>query len=343
MQKKLTKGRLLDAKGHLTETGWHTQLVREYHRKDIRAGKMRIKEWDYYLIEDGENVLCLTLDDNSYMGMISATLINRSNHTQTTKSLIIPMTMGKTGFPSTSVKGDVALRSGNTNMRFQNDGFTRVLECHIENFTGKTPLDARVVLTDTPRDSMVIATPFPEKPTAFYYNQKIVGMTAEGTVDCGGTHIQFKPESAQALLDWGRGVWTYDNTWYWSAAMGTVDDRRFGFNLGYGFGDVSAASENMLFVDGVCHKLSRVTFNIPQTADGKDDFLRPWKFTSDDGRFEADFIPQLDRAALTDLKVLVSDQHQIFGLFTGKCILDDGTPLHFKNLCGFAEKVHNKW
>jgi len=343
MQKKLTKGPLLNAKGHLNEAGWHTQLVREYRREDIRAGKMRIKEWDYYLIEDGENVLCLTLDDNSYMGMISATIINRKTLAQTTKSLIIPMTKGKTGFPSTSVKGDIALRSGKTTMRFQNDGFTRILECHVENFIGNDPLDARVVLTDTPRDSMVIATPFPKKPTAFYYNQKIVGMTAEGTASCGGIHIDFRPENTQALLDWGRGVWTYDNTWYWSAAMGTVNDHRFGFNLGYGFGDVSAASENMLFVDGICHKLSRVTFNIPQTADGKDDFLRPWKFTSDDGRFEADFVPQLDRAALTDLKILVSDQHQIFGLFTGKCILDDGTALHFKNLCGFAEKVHNKW
>lgn len=343
MQKKLTKGRLLDANGRLTEAGWHTQLVREYRRSDIRAGKLRIKEWDYYLIEDGENVLCLTLDDNSYMGMISATLINRSKRTETTRSLILPFTMGKPGFPSSSVKGDVSLRSGSTSMRFQNDGFTRVLECHVENFIGKAPLDARVVLTDTPRDTMVIATPFPEKPTAFYYNQKIIGMTAEGTVDCGDTHITFKPENSQGLLDWGRGVWTYDNTWYWSAAMGTVHDHRFGFNLGYGFGDVSAASENMLFVDGIAHKLSRVTFNIPQTAGGKDDFLRPWTFTSDDGRFEADFTPQLDRAALTDLKVLVSDQHQIFGTFTGKCILDDGSALRFKDLCGFAEKVHNKW
>jgi hypothetical protein len=176
-----------------------------------------------------------------------------------------------------------------------------------------------------------------------FFRDGIQVFTSYLVKEIGGRKIVFKPENSQGLLDWGRGVWTYDNTWYWSAAMGTVGDHRFGFNLGYGFGDTSAASENMLFVDGVCHKLNGVTFNIPRTPDGKDDFLRPWKFTSDDGRFEADFVPQLDRAALTDLKVLVSDQHQIFGTFTGKCILDDGSSLHFKNLCGFAEKVHNKW
>jgi len=343
MQNKLSPGKLLDAQGRLCEAGWHTELVREYRRGDIRGGKLRIKEWDYYLIENGEDILCLTLDDNSYMGMISVSLLKRSTCEQITKSIIIPLTMGKVGFPATSVRGDVSMKSGKTHMYFKNDGKCRVLECHYENFDNGAPLDARIVLSDTPRDSMVIATPFPEKPTAFYYNQKIVGMTASGEVTCGGKKITFSPADSQGLLDWGRGVWTYDNTWYWSAAMGTVDEHRFGFNLGYGFGDVSAASENMLFVDGICHKLSRVTFGIPQTADGKDDFLRPWKFTSDDGKFEADFVPQLDRASLTDLKALVSDQHQIFGLFTGKCILDDGTPLHFKNLCGFAEKVHNKW
>jgi len=342
-QKMLTPGRLLDAKGHLAEAGWHTRLVREYRRDDIKAGKLRIKEWDYYLIENGEDILCLTLDDNSYMGMISVSLLKRSAREQITKSIIIPLTLGRVRFPASSLRGDVEMRHGETWMRFRNDGRQRVLECHYEKFDGDKALDAKVTLTDTPRDSMVIATPFPEKPTAFYYNQKIVGMTAEGTVDCGDRHVVFSRENSQGLLDWGRGVWTYDNTWYWSAAMGAAEGHRFGFNLGYGFGDTSAASENMVFVDGAAHKLNGITFNIPRTSDGKDDFLNPWTFTSDDGRFEADFVPCMDRVALTSLKVLVSDQHQVFGTFTGRCVLDDGSVLEFKKLPGFAEKVHNKW
>ena len=343
MQNKLTQGRLLDANGHLAEAGWHTALVREYSRKDIRAGKLRIKEWDYYLIENGEDVLCLTLDDNSYMGMISVSVLKRSTGAQTTKSIIIPFTLGKAKLPSTSVSGDCRLSHGKNWISFANDGRKRVLECHMEEFEKGKALDARVVLTDTPRDSMVIATPFKEKATAFYYNQKIVGMTAEGYFTVGGEKVKFRAGNSQGLLDWGRGVWTYDNTWYWSAAMGNVDGHRFGFNLGYGFGDTSKASENMVFVDGVAHKLNGISFNIPKTADGKDDFLKPWTFTSDDGRFEADFVPQIDRASLTSLKILISDQHQVFGLFTGRCTLDDGSVMEFAGLPGFAEKVRNKW
>lgn len=98
----------------------------------------------------------------------------------------------------------------------------------------------------------------------------------------------------------------------------------------------------MLFYGGRAHKLSQVQFHIP-TRDGREDYLRPWTFTSDDGRFEMDFVPILDRAACTDVKLIKSDQHQVFGRFTGTAVLDDGTAVRVKDFLGFAEKVENKW
>ena len=71
--------------------------------------------------------------------------------------------------------------------------------------------------------------------------------------------------------------------------------------------------------------------------------MSPWKFTSDDGRFEMDFEPVMLRASNTDFKILCSDQNQVFGKFTGKAVLDDGTVLEIKDFMGFAEKVHNTW
>jgi hypothetical protein len=77
--------------------------------------------------------------------------------------------------------------------------------------------------------------------------------------------------------------------------------------------------------------------------DGKEDYLSPWTFTSDDGRFEMSFSPVMDRSAKIDLRLICSDQHQVFGRFSGAVILDDGRKLEIKNLMGFAEKVRNKW
>ena len=69
----------------------------------------------------------------------------------------------------------------------------------------------------------------------------------------------------------------------------------------------------------------------------------PWKFTSSDGRFEMDFVPVLDRAADLDFKLIVSDQHQVFGRMSGTAVLDDGTAVQIKDVLCFAEKVHNRY
>ena len=117
-----------------------------------------------------------------------------------------------------------------------------------------------------------------------------------------------------------------------------MDGVPFGFNIGYGFGDTSAASENMAFYANKCHKLDQVAFNIPA-----DSFTKPWTFGSNDGRFEMDFVPVIDRYAKMNAVVISSVQHQVFGRFTGRVVLEDGSVLEIRDLMGFAEKVSNTW
>ena len=95
MQHKLSNGPLLDEKGNLNEAGYAFSLVKEYKRSDIKAGKSRIKEWDYYFINDDEYGVALTIDDNSYMGMASVSILDFKNKREWTKSYIIWFTNGK--------------------------------------------------------------------------------------------------------------------------------------------------------------------------------------------------------------------------------------------------------
>ena len=54
MQHEITHSApLLNESGSLREPGYAKRLLPIYRRADIRAGKSRIKEWDYYLITDG--------------------------------------------------------------------------------------------------------------------------------------------------------------------------------------------------------------------------------------------------------------------------------------------------
>ena len=50
-------------------------------------------------------------------------------------------------------------------------------------------------------DTMVIATPFKEKKTAFYYNQKINCMPASGKMKFDGKTYTFSKETDFGTLD----------------------------------------------------------------------------------------------------------------------------------------------
>lgn len=354
---------LLDKKGRLREPGFARHLLPVYDRRAIKAPGWRIKEWDYYYIGNDHYGVALTIADNSYMGLDSITLLDFDKPWQHTTSPMSWFTFGKVGFPASSAKGDVSHSGKKHQLSFLNDGKTRHLEFSMENFCDDKPIKGSIKLKDPHGESMVIATPFSEKPDHFYFNQKINCMAASGTVSFDGREYTFDPGDSFAVLDWGRGVWTYENTWYWGSASGLADGVPFGFNIGYGFGDTSEATENVLFYDHKVHKLDQVEFHIPMkpkrfrsrggcctvggvevdTADMIEDYMSPWKFTSSDGRFEMDFLPIIDRHADTNAWLIRSNQHQVFGRFSGKAVLDDGTVIEIRDFMGFAEKVYNKW
>ena len=343
MQRKIVKRqKLLNHEGELNESGYATELILDYNRKDIKAHFYRIKEWDYYLISNDKYAVALTVADNSYMGLISVSLLDFQQATFKTTSIIKPFTFGKLNLPSTSKIGDILYRDKRVDIEFLHEGNSRRLKCKMKKFDRKKSFQCDFILSKEPEDSMVIATPFIEDPKAFYYNQKINGMIAEGVAISGDKEYHFHRDTTFGTLDWGRGVWTYKNTWYWGSASGRVNGKSFGFNTGYGFGDTTAASENMLFYEGIAHKLDSVTFHIP-FQDGKYAYMVPWTFSSSDGKFEMNFKPILDRNDFTSIGIISSDQHQVFGLFNGKAILDDGSTIEVKNLLGFAERVHNRW
>lgn len=341
MQKKLQPGLLLGSDGNLLEAGYATELVKEYNPENVRTFRMRIKEWDYYYIGNNDFGLALTIADNYYHGLGSVSFLDFKNKDFVTKSVLTILPKGKTNLPRTSKIGDVHFLKKNLRLNFLNDGKNRRLIGQMQDFKNGEDIQFDVTLTDEPQDSMVIATPF-HKPRHFYYNQKINCMRVEGSFRIGKEEYRFTPDTSFAVLDWGRGVWTYKNTWYWSSLSSAVNGVRVGFNLGYGFGDTSAASENMVFYDGKAFKLEDVIFEIPRDEKGRYEYLKPWKIISSDGRLNLDFEPILDRHDHINALVIASNQHQVFGKFSGTLPFGEET-IEIRDLVGFAERVENRW
>ena len=329
---------LLDKNGEIAEPGWARAQIWDYHRADIKAPKFKIKEWDYYLVMGDDFGLAFTISDDGYVGLQSVSLLELGeNPWEHTETVLNVFPMGKLKLPETSSEGNVIYKDERLDMSFLKSNHSRHIVCNFKNFFEGKDFKCDITLEQPDMDTMVIATPW-DKKHAFYYNQKINCMRASGFALFDGKKYELNPKKNFGTLDWGRGVWTYDNTWNWGSGNCDIDGHAFGFNIGYGFGNTSAATENILFYDGVAHKLDDIVFNIPS-----DSYTSPWTFSSSDGRFEMNFTPILDRAACMDFKVIISDQHQVFGRMSGHAILDDGTDIEIKDMLMFAERVHNKY
>lgn len=343
MQNRLTKGRLLDDEGRLLQAGYSTTLARRYDRKNIAPSKWRIKEWDYYIISDGKKSVAFTISDIGYIGLMSVSVIDLEKKDYRTSSKITLFPFGKYDFPKTFEDGDVKFTSKALTLVFSNKRGEREIRCEYAKWDGKNTLKAEIKLTEPPEDAMVIATPFKEDERAFYYNAKLNCMTASGYFEIGGKRYDFDPAKALGTLDWGRGVWPYKNVWYWGSMQHRLENgHTIGFNLGYGFGDTSQATENMFFTDGKAHKLGNVTFDIPQ-KDGADDFMKEWVVRDDEDRLFMRFRPSVDRFDGVNALLVSTCQHQVFGDFSGYVRLENGAMIEFDDCAGFAEKVVNKW
>lgn len=339
-QHLLSEGLLLNEDGDLLEAGYAYSLVKRYERKMVKASPWRIKEWDYYYIGNDSYGIALTIDDNGYMDLCSVTLLDYEHARYLEKMVVHPFSFGKRNLPSSSVNGDTVYLDKKVTMKFLHEGDIRHIVCVFPKFGKKgEELKVDITLKETNGKSMVIATPF-KKKAHFYYNQKINNLEAHGYVKLGEKYFDFSKD-CYGVLDWGRGVWTYSNTWYWSSLSGKIGEDIIGWNLGYGFGDTSAASENMLFVNDKAYKLDDVTFSIPKKKK-KDDFLSMWSVTSSNGDIALTFTPILDRHGGANLFIMKSDQHQVFGKWNGYFIVED-KKIEIIDKVGFAEKVANRW
>ncbi len=333
MEKELLeRGPVLDKKGR-PNPGFSRKSTLVYRRSAIRAMPWRVKEWDFYQVSDDRLCLQLTIGHAAYAGQVSLMLFDFVKGERLLDlSKILALPFGSLHMPeNTECDHTLAYDRGGVFMAFETRGAERILTCSWGN------VDVSVRLKRCNPDSLVINLPFDESPRAFYYNHKINCMTAQGVVRAGQEEWNFHEENSFGILDWGRGVWPFHNEWYWSNATGYLDGEMFGFNLGCGFGNTDTASENMLFYRGKSHKLGKVDFVLGE------EYMQPWRLRDREGRLDLTLTPCYDRTTVTKLLWVDNCCHQMFGTFSGKAVLDDGTVLKVEDVVSFAEHAVNNW
>ena len=333
---------LLDDQGRLIQIGWARQPLLDCNLEAARfyalrsLQRFRIKRWDYYGLTTPTHFYSFTLADLGYAGQAFAYVVDLEAGTYHEQTLTLPLARG-IALPRNSTEGVSAFKGNKARFIFRAEPEGRHLSVEWPGFGGKG-LAAEVHLRLPPdHESMVIVIPIADK--RFYYNRKVNCLPAEGWIEYEGVRVDLDPTESLGNMDWGRGVWEYRSFWVWASASGFLPDRRrVGLNLGLGFGDTSAATENALIMEGRIHKLGQVDI-----AYNADDFMQPWRMTSPDGRADLEFVPFLERVAATNLLLIASQVHQMFGHYRGTIVADDGETLHLDGLVGFAEEHHARW
>jgi hypothetical protein len=344
MQTKLTQyGKLLDGKGRLTQVGWSPQPLLDCNLEaarfyNIRAFQhFRIKRWDYYAIFTPRLFFSATIADLGYAGNIFVYLLDFSKNELHEEGLVIPLSRG-IKLSRNSDQGVSLFEDKRARLQFEVLPEGRHVQVTWPTFNNGRGISVDILLHQT-RDHESMTIIIPIKKHRFYYNRKINCLPAEGSVQYGDIHESLSPETCLGSLDWGRGVWEYKSFWNWASASGFLPDgQTIGLNLGCGFGDLSAATENSLVLNGKVHKLAQVNFGYKPG-----DFMVPWKFTDSENRLNLDFVPFKERLAITNLGIIFSEVHQMFGRYSGTVVTDDGSTINLNNLIGFAEEHQARW
>jgi hypothetical protein len=336
---------MLDGQGNLVQVGWSRQPLLDCNLEAARfyalrpLQRFRIKRWDYYGLTTPTHFYSFTLADLGYAGQVFAYVVDFEAGTCQEETLTIPLSRG-IELPRNSTEGTSSFENSRARLVFQAEPNARRVSARWPGFAG-VGLSAELPLHLPPEhESMVIVIPIPGK--RFYYNRKVNCLPAAGWVEYGGVRTELHPTESLGNMDWGRGVWEYTSFWVWASASGFLPNgRSVGLNLGFGFGDTSAATENALILNGRIHKLGQVEFTYDSS-----DFMQPWRMVSPDGRLDLEFVPFLERVAATNLAVITSEVHQMFGRYYGTVQADGRGPgeiIHLDGLVGFAEEHHARW
>ncbi len=344
MQKELTAASpLLDDRGELSQVGWARQPLLDCNLEKARfyplrlCQRFRIKRWDYYGLTTPEFYLSATLAHLGYAGLVFAYALDFSTGDFHEETMILPLGLG-IHLARNSDEGGCHFDNGRVRVTFRLEGQARRMQLDWPSFRRGRGLAADVTfLHRSEHESMVIVIPIEKR--RFYYNRKINCLPAQGWVEIGGRNTLVSADRSLGNLDWGRGVWEYRSFWVWASSSAFLPDgRTLGLNLGYGFGDTSAATENAIILQGRVHKLGNVRFSYDP-----EDLMRPWRMSSPDGRLDLQFVPFKERVARSNLLLIASTVHQMFGRYSGTLVSDDGEKVELADSVGFAEEHYARW
>jgi len=305
------------------------------HTCNLNGRWPRKKRWNYWAVTTEECLFSATVSHVDYSGLVFIYIADFAINLLEERTLIVPLGRG-CDLPPT-VNSDVRFdgKGMKVAMLQTDSGVDLVVET--DDFSGR-PLSARFAITIPPgHETLNVVVPWDER--TFQFTSKQNTLPADGLVKWGGQTMYFNGPQSFACLDYGRGIWPRDCVWNWGSASGRQNGRTIGLNLGGQWTDGTGYTENGICVDG---RLSKISETLCWEYD-KGDLKRPWRISAPSGVVDLTFTPFMERVAASDLWLVKSEVHQMFGRYAGTVTTEGGEAIAVQEMIGWAEDHVAKW
>lgn len=322
------RGRLLPA-----SIGWSRQPL---HLCNLQGRWPRKKRWNYWCITGPSFLLSVTLADLDYLGLASVYFLEYESKRLIEQTVTVPLGRGL-DLPPT-VNADVVFDHRKLRIGLREEGAGTHIRVESPAFGG-APLAADLLVERPPgHETLNVVIPWSDR--LFQFTSKQNTLPAHGEVVLGADVYRFDPDETFGCLDYGRGIWPYSTKWNWGACSGRRGGRTIGLNLGGTWTDGAGMNENGVCIDG---RLTKISEDLVFTYD-RSDYMKPWTIrTRSSGRVDLRLVPFFERVARTNLLVLRSEVHQVFGPYSGTVVTDDGDAIALDGILGWVEQHDARW
>ena len=320
--------------GHLNRAaiGWSRHPLQTCN---LPPSLPRKKKWNYWAVTSDDFLLSATIADIDALQLGGAYTFDRRSHRHIEKTVVRPA--GTITMPE-CVAGDIVIEHPDMRVALTDEGTGTRIRVEASDFGGAR-LEVDVVVT-RPAGHETLNVVIPWTDVQFQFTSKQNALPASGFVQLDAQRFEFA-EPSFGCLDYGRGVWPEHTIWNWGSASGIQAGRTIGLNLGGQWTDGTGMTENGICVDG---RLSKISEDLVFEYD-RADLMKPWRVHSAASeRLYLGFVPEFERATFTGSKEgNYSDAHQVFGVYSGRIMPDDGAQIELRDMFGWIEEHEARW
>lgn len=304
------------------------------------ARALRLKQWQHYCVISPHYLLTFAVVDTAYMKTGWARVVDLATGHGFERAIKGPPTLDAR-VAAGLWRGRTWLCASGLRIEVRNDldRGRHEVRLRVAAAGGEPDIDAAFVCQHDLDAIEPLVVNLPLGRNRAMYSHK-VPLPVAGRLRVGSREVELTPADSVAVLDIHKAHYPRHTWWKWATFAGfDAGGRIIGLNLTENVArQPERWTENAAWIDGRCHRLSRVNYEFDRRA-----IRDPWRIATRGGEVNLEFRPQGGRRERLELGPLLrSSFDQLHGTFHGT-VEAGGETLEIDGLRGLCEDHDALW